>query len=84
MMTRCKFRLNKIDDAGECDGNPQKRYTFGAICDMQDPGEDLAFTKYTPSGTLDVTINNPRVVEALKLDALYYLDITPVEPPATA
>lgn len=78
MTTRCKFRLqSQIVTAGMS----AKQYIFNAISASTDPSipEDKAFTKYTPSGKLEVSIDNPAVESMLKVGETYYLDLTLIE-----
>ena len=75
MTTRCKFKLTGMTSDGW--------FTFKCQYDTTIP-EDIAFTKYTPSGTIEVNINNPAVVAALKLGASYYVDITAAPATPTA
>ena len=37
------------------------------------------WSKWTPSGKLELTINNPDTVGRLKLGAVYYVDLSEVE-----
>ena len=48
--------------------------------DMSIP-EDQRFNKATPSGSMQLYIDNPSAVEALELGKYFYVDFTPV--PAT-
>lgn len=66
--------------------NPDARtLKFGAVYDPDLP-EDQKFAKYTPTGTLEMVVDNPNA--RFDLGAFYYLDFTPVEaeptPPAEA
>lgn len=68
-VTRAKFRLDSRD------GNS---YTFRAVVGGDDSiPEDQTFHKYTPSGLLQMTIDNEAVAEKLSVGEPYYLDITP-------
>lgn len=40
--------------------------------------EDQRFFDATPSGRIEMQINNPAAVEALKLGGSFYVDFTPV------
>jgi hypothetical protein len=41
--------------------------------------EDLNFSKSTPSGFMELLVDNPEVAAKLKVGAYYYVDFTPVE-----
>lgn len=97
-MTRAKFRCNSVEQcteqpvevtryvgAGEepaVDLTWPRTYRFSAQYDSTVP-EDERYARYTPSGTLKITVDNPAVVFTPGKD--YYLDVTPVDaerPPA--
>jgi len=79
MTTRCKFRLQSITYQA---GTTGKALRFTAVSDSKDTSipEDKAFTKYTPSGELTVTIDNPAVEPMLKVGEYYYLDLSLIVP----
>jgi hypothetical protein len=57
--------------------NPESRtYKFSAVYDP-DIAEDQRYAKATPTGSLEITVDNPNVV--FELGKAYYLDFTPVE-----
>lgn len=75
VVTRAKFRLiaEKRFSYGEA-----IEYTFQPQYDSTVP-EDLRFAKYTPSGELRISVDNPAVKFEVGRD--YYLDFTPVPAP---
>ena len=71
---RCKFTVTSVTHyQGEA-----KRITLTPQYDPELP-EDQRFSKYTPSGSLEMTVDNPSVVEALQIGKAFYLDLVPVE-----
>jgi len=50
-------------------------YTFQAVCNDGTP-ENERFHKYTPSGSIEITVDNPNVV--LEPGKFYYVDFTEV------
>jgi hypothetical protein len=77
-MIRCKFRCESIQQfTADTPSQKSRLITFRAIVDGSVP-EDEAFTKYTPSGCFQVTIDNPRALEVLEAGLDYYLDLSPV------
>lgn len=73
--TRAKFRCNTVKRwSNNADG--QRVYEFTAVYDDGTP-ENQRYAKYTPSGRLEITVDNPAVEFELGKD--YYLDFTPVE-----
>lgn len=71
---RCKFRVTSITDHG----NENKTIHLHTQYDTSVP-EDQAFSKYTPSGSIDVQINNPAVVPMFTVGREFYVDLTPVD-----
>lgn len=79
MNARCKFQITNILPAysNTEPTSDAKRVVFETRYDST-VAEDQAFTKYTPSGRLDVIIDNPKVTEQFKIGDLVYLDITKI------
>lgn len=76
MSIRAKFVVQKI---AQVSWNAETRIvTLGAQYDQTIP-EDQRFQKATPSGQLEMTIDNPAAVAQLGLGKAYYLDLTPAE-----
>ena len=42
------------------------------------PGNE-SWSKYTPGGSIEMTINNPEALEQFKLGAEYFVDFTPAD-----
>ncbi len=81
MNARCKFQVTAILPAypnTEPDSDPKRL----VLETRYDPSvlEDVAFTKHTPTGRLDVVIDNPRVTGAFKVGDLVYVDISKCDP----
>lgn len=74
MAVRAKFRLNSITHY-EWDS---KKLQFAAQLDHTIP-ENEKFTKNTPCGNLEITIDNPAAVEQFVIGKCYYLDFTPAD-----
>lgn len=68
-MTRAKFMCNQI--AMNLYGI---EYRFNAVT-ADDIPENESFFKYTPAGSLSITVTNPNV--KFELGESYYLDFTP-------
>lgn len=47
---------------------------FSAVCNGTE--ENQNFHKYTPSGVLEMTVDNPSALEFFELGKEYYLDFT--------
>jgi hypothetical protein len=76
MTVRGKFQLQYITE--NYWNKEQRTLKFSAVCNDGTP-ENERFHKYTPSGTLEMTVDNPTALSGFKLGAYYYLDFTPVE-----
>lgn len=72
---RAKFRC--ISETRSAFGAQEsKTYRFQAMYDPDLP-EDQRFAKATPSGTLEINVDNPAA--QFELGRTYYLDFTPVD-----
>lgn len=76
-MIRCKFKVMAIQDNGSTENHTSKKVTLFTQYDPTLP-EDQRFTRWTPTGTLDVVIDNPAALARLAVGADYYVDLTPV------
>lgn len=75
MTVRAKFRLGEITQTAGVSGT---KYVFWAVCADEIP-ENQRYHKWTPSGRLEITVNNPAV--SFELGQQYYLDFVPVSQP---
>lgn len=73
---RAKFQINTIIPAyggGET-------LVMNAVCgkpfDENGVSEDNTYAKYSPAGSLSLTVNNPALAGAFKVGEKYYLDFT--------
>lgn len=79
MTARCKFQITNLLPAYPS-SEPEstaKRVVLETRYDNT-IAEDRAFTKYTPTGRLDVVIDNPSVTDELKVGDFVYVDITKI------
>lgn len=77
MTVRCKMRVvSKTDYAGNslADTPLSSSVKLHAVTDKRNEG----WSKYTPSGSLELNISNPAAMDQLKLGACYYVDISEV------
>lgn len=76
MTVRAKFRVDSITrhawnkDAGEVKLSP--------VCD-DGIEENRRFHRYTPSGALSMTIDNPPALAVFELGKEFYVDFSPAE-----
>lgn len=73
-MIRAKFRC--VSETKTATGGEARLLTFQPMYDPKLVEEDVSFAKYTPSGKLEMYVDNPNA--AFELGADYYLDFTPV------
>lgn len=73
-MTRCKFRVVAVTDMGE---NSPKKIELAAQYDTSIPVEKRFFSA-TPTGKVEIHVNNPAVIEAMQVGRSFYADFTPV------
>lgn len=71
--TRGKFQC--ITETRNCWNKESKLYKFSAVCN-DGTSENERFHKYTPSGTIEIQVDNPNVV--LEPGKFYYVDFTEV------
>jgi len=76
MAIRCKFRLTEIHT--NCFNSEQKTFIFYPCYDPSIE-EDRRFYNATPTGRLDITVNNPVVLNEWKLGSFYYFDVNEVK-----
>ena len=89
MQVRAKFTLSSVKTTqwqwgGNATGDPEKTHpgqrslVFNAVCDYGTP-ENQRFAKATPSGTLEMVVDNEEAVKQFEVGKSYYLDFTPAE-----
>jgi hypothetical protein len=74
MKARCKFRVVAVTDFG----NDNKLVKLTTQYDQTLP-EDQSFSRYTPSGTIEVQISNPAVLPMFEPGRDFYVDLVPAE-----
>ena len=52
---------------------------FGTYADGDKEGTNKSWSKWTPSGSLSITITNPDAIDKFTIGKAYYLDFTPVD-----
>jgi hypothetical protein len=76
--TRAKFTCISETRSSYNAADGVRTYEFQAVYDDDVP-EDQRYAKYTPSGSLKITVDNPNV--QFELGHQYYLDFTPAAVP---
>lgn len=80
MIGRCKFLLQVTETLDWGRGSTQKKFKFNTVYDKTIP-EDVEFCKATPSGSMEVVIDNPNVTDKLIPGKSYYIDIVEIPEP---
>lgn len=79
MTVRAKMRLTSMTEVKwSPTADPSRRVRLETQYDSSIP-EDQAFTKATPSGHIEMTIDNPAALAQLELGKAYYVDFTPTD-----
>lgn len=76
MGVRAKFQVNKISKVSW--NKDVKVVELGAVC-ADEIEENQRYHKYTPSGAINITIDNPLASDQFELGKLYYVDFTTAE-----
>jgi hypothetical protein len=76
-MVRAKFAVTSIvtTDFG---GTPQRKIILEPRYDPK-LAEDVSFCKATPSGRMEMVIDNPAALEQMPVGKVFYVDFTPAE-----
>jgi hypothetical protein len=69
--TRAKFRCNWVRDHGD-----NKLVQLGVVYSKVQGTEDADFTKATPSGHIEMQVDNPAAAVQFKPGRFYYVDFT--------
>ncbi len=73
MSVRAKFRCNKTTKTCWGDNNPDSNsVTLSAVGDSI----NKSWAKWTPGGTIEMTINNPDALDQFKVGEYYFVDFT--------
>lgn len=75
-MVRAKFRVVEHRENAWFKG--QKTIVFEAVYDQSVP-EDQRYASATPSGRIEMQVNNPAAIAVFELGRSFYLDFTPTD-----
>ena len=76
-MVRAKFRVTKVAKTVYGANAGQVEVTLSPEYDKSIP-EDVNFSKYTPSGTIQLLIDSPPASDQLALGKYFYVDFSEV------
>lgn len=80
-----KFQINNVEPISFDGGKTvaQEKINLMAVSekpfDAEGASEDNTFARYTPSGELSITVQNPALLGKFKVGEKYYLEFTKAE-----
>jgi hypothetical protein len=75
---RAKFKVTSIIDTQITPTYSQKKIVLEPQYD-QKIAEDVSFQKATPTGRMEMQIDNPVAIERMPIGQVFYVDFTPVD-----
>ena len=82
-MVRAKFKVTAVVTTQYGPTHSQTQVVMEPQYDSK-VAEDVSFSKATPSGRLEMQVDNPDALTALSIGTQFYVDFTPVEAPVPA
>lgn len=80
MTVRAKFFVTEIKHAGTPGSDPYATITLVPVFGSYGDGKiNETWSKYTPSGKLEMAVTNPAAIDAFAIGKAYYLDFTPAD-----
>lgn len=76
---QAKFWVSEIKNHGSYGGIGDQVATVEMLPVSADTPENAQWSKYTPSGKIEMVITNPSAVEAFELGKTYLINISPAE-----
>lgn len=82
MNVRAKFKVTEIIETKFAPTYSQTKIVLAPQYD-QKVAEDVSFSKATPTGRIEMQIDNPVALAAMPIGTTFYVDFVPVDIPAT-
>jgi S-adenosylmethionine hydrolase len=80
MTVRAKFFVTEVKHTGTPGSDPYATIVMAPIHGSYGDGkENESWSKYTPSGKLEMSITNPDAIDQFSVGQAYWLDISPVD-----
>lgn len=76
-MVRAKFKVTSVITTEFTPTYSQKQIVLQPQYDSK-LAEDVSFSKATPTGRIEMQIDNPDAIAAMPVGTLFYVDFTPV------
>lgn len=77
MNIRAKFKVTEIVERQFSPSYSEKTVVLQPEYDAK-VAEDVSFQKATPTGRMEMRIDNPAAVAAMPIGAYFYVDFTPI------
>lgn len=78
-MVRAKFKVTAITTTQITPTYATTKVRLEAQYDPKLCAEDVTFSKATPTGHLEMQVDNPAALAQLPIGGYFYVDLTPVE-----
>ena len=75
---RAKFKVTSIVETHLAKDYSQKKIVLEPQYDSK-VAEDVSFCKATPSGRMEMVIDNPVAIERMPVGQVFYVDFTPAD-----
>jgi hypothetical protein len=79
MMMRAKMKIDSVERFALCENLRMRPVCKSGGYPADGSDEDNTFAKFSPSGSLELTITNPALLGQFNPGDTYYLDFTKVE-----
>ena len=78
-VTRCKMKVNQVTYTKNQEGTvDSENVQLSAVYSNDPQAENNQWSKWTPSASFSITINNPNAIGKLSNGHEYYVDFIPV------
>lgn len=75
-MMRAKMSVQSVSGQGTAQETVSMMAVTSKPFDAEGNSEDNTYARYTPAGSLSLTINNPALLGKIKVGQKFYLDFT--------
>lgn len=75
---RAKFKVTEIIETQHAPTYRTMKIILTPQYDMK-IAEDVSFSKATPTGRIEMQIDNPVAIERMPIGQLFYVDFTPID-----
>ncbi len=76
---RCKMRVKAVKHTEDRDGKIDAEFVTLHAVYGEDGSENAQWSKWTPSGAIELLVNNPDAFGLLPVDREFYIDFTPAK-----